>query len=334
MALDVGQLNVMTREQYWPDVVSQVTTSTPFITRLFKRKKMRGSGRSFKWTLLTEKHEGQWYSGYEILGIAPTDPFKEAELDWVDHNLPIALSGDELDKNTGEEAFHDLMAEQMKYCRDSADFAIGKGIMQGRGNDFKEPAGLYNRDTAANSALEPTATGSAFSGTYAGIVRGTDDPGSGDFTNWWQNVGRNEAGLALTLVDMQSNIADCEERGQRPSIIVTSYKGSTAFYNIAQGYQRIPHDEITEIGFSSFQFAGVPIVADKHAYRDSTNNRSYYWYLYEKDLELRFLNGKFMKRTPWFTPKDQDAKVMHMRNKFMFGVRTPRIHCLHFAVAE
>ena len=329
MALDDGQLNLMTREEYWPDVVSQVTTSTPYMTRAFKRKKMSGNGRSFKWTLLTKKHEGQWYVGYEILDIAPTDPFKEAELNWVNHNLPISLSGDELDKNTGKEAFHDLMAEQMKYCRDSADYAIGKGVFQGRGDGFKEPVGIYNRDTAANSSIAETGAG-----TYAGILRGTDDTGAGDFTDWWQNYFLDEGGLALTLADMQKCISTCEERGKRPTVIVTSYRGSDAFYAIAQGYQRIPHDKITEIGFSSFQFAGIPVIADKHAWRDSTNSQSSYWYIYEPDQELRFLNGKFMKRTPWFTPKDQDAKVMHMRNKFMSALRTPRIHAVHFNVAE
>jgi len=329
MALDTGQLNLMTKEQYWPDVVSQVTTDTPFLTRLFKKKKMRGSGRSFKWTLCTEVHDGQWYSGYEVLDVAPTDPFKEAEVDWVDHNIPISISGDELDKNTGKEAFHDLMAEKMKYAVDSAKKALGYAILQGRGSAYKEPDGIYNRATTTNSAIAE-APGS---GTYAGITRGTDDTGSGLYTNWWQNNYDDISG-ALTLKEMQKMISDCEEDGARPSIIVTGHRGIGTYYNQATSSQRVDHDSVSALGFKSFQFAGIPIVADKYCYHDATNSESSYYFIDESDLELRFLNGKFMKRTPWFTPKDQDAKTMHIRNKFIFAVKSPRKHGVMFDVTD
>lgn len=326
MALDTGQLNLMTREQYWPDVVSQVTTDTAFLTRLFKKKKMRGSGRSFKVTMLVEVHDGQWYSGYEVLDVTPTDPFKEAEFDWVDHNIPISISGDELDKNTGKEAFHDLMAEKMKYAVDSARKALGKAVLQGQGSAHKEPDGIYNRTTSANSAIAEN----PLAGTYGGIARATADAGSGDYTNWYANYYDDISG-ALDLTDMQKAISGCEKNGARPTIIVTSHEGIGTFYAQAKGSQRVDHDEISALGFRSFQFAGIPIVADKYAWRDTESS---FWYLYEPDLELRFLNGKFMKRTPWFTPKDQDAKVMHIRNKFIFAVRTPRKHGIMFDVTE
>ena len=326
MALDTGQLNLMTKEQYWPDVVSQVTTDTAFLTRLFKKKKMRGSGRSFKVTMLAEVHDGQWYSGYEILDVAPTDPFKEAEFDWVDHNIPIAISGDELDKNTGKEAFHDLMAEKMAYAVDSAKKAVGKAILLGSGSASKQPDGIYNSGTPANSAIAE-APGA---GTYGGIARGTADAGSGDYTSWYANQYDDISG-ALTLKEMQKMISACEKAGARPTIIVTSHEGIGTFYNQASSSQRVDHDSVSEIGFKSWQFAGIPIVADKYCFRDTESS---YYFLHEPDLELRFLNGKFMKRTPWFTPKDQDAKVMHIRNKYIFAVRTPRKHGVMFDVTE
>jgi hypothetical protein len=329
MALDTGQLNLMTKEQYWPDVVSQVTTDTAFLTRLFKKKKMRGSGRSFKQTMNVLVADGQWFSGYEILDVSQDDPFKEAEWDWVGHNMPVSISEDELDKNTGKEAFHDLMDEKMKYAVDSSKKALGYAIFQGRGSAYKEPDGLYNRQTTANSAISELPT----SGTYGGIVRGTDDGGAGLYTNWWQNGYKDVSG-ALALNDMQKAIQDCEKNGARPSIIVAAHEGMSTYYNQAKGAQRVDSDEISSIGFKSFVFAGIPVVADKYCYRDSSGSECSYYFMDESDLELRFLNGKYMHRTPWFTPKDQAAKVMHIRNKFIFAVRSPRKHWLLHGVTE
>lgn len=317
----------MTHEQYWPNVVKLVTTATPFAARLFKNKEVRGSGVSFKWTVAYKLEDGQWYSGYEILDTTPIDEFREAELDWVNFNVPVSISGDEEDKNSGKEAFHDLMAEKMKLLTGRCTHYIGNAIMKGRGDsgDTKEPYGIY---TAV--AEDPT------SREYAGITAGTDDTGSGDFTNWWQNVYKDGSNAAATLANIRYVVSQCQSRGKSPTVLVTTHQLLDKVWSLAQGYQRFttPDPEMAEIGFRVFTFDGIPIVADTHCYRDSTNSASNLYALHEPDLTFRFIKGKFMHRTPWLVPTNQDAKVMHCRNKFVFAVKNPRIHGVYHSAGE
>jgi len=323
-----NQLNATTDKFYYPSVVSQVTTSTAFLTRLFKRKKMRGDGTDYRWTIAYKLQSGQWYSGYEILDCTPTDDLSEAYLPWVDHTVPLAISGDELDKNSGKEARHDLLAEKMKLLRQSCTYYIGNGIFKGTGAAAKQPVGISNDSTGG--AIAETAS----SGTYAGIVRGTDDVGSGDFTNWWRNQTKDGADAAPTLAGMEAIFRLCQIGTAQTTIIVTSKQGYSKYWSLCQPQQRIPHDDISKIGFRSLTFNGIPIVHDDHCYRDSTNNASNYYFIHEPDLELRFLTDKFMKRTPWFKPKDQDAMICRVINKFMFAVKTPRIHGVYHSCLD
>lgn len=320
---------------WFPTVVSQVEVATAFLARLFKKRKLNGHGTKFRWTIFHQLDEGQWYAGYEILDTTPTDPLAYAEVDWVKHNLPIAISGDELDMNTGKEAVHDLMEEKFKAATASVKHYMGSKIFKGQGAGVKEPLGIADGqyattvdDTTGIVAENPAAR------AYGGKTAGTDDTGAGDITDWWQNVYIDEAGGALDLGLMNKTFSQLEARNSQPTIIVSSFQGLNAYWAKAQPQQRIPHDKITAIGFRSYQFNGIPIVGDTHCLRDSSAEQSNFYFLHEPDLFLVYLNGKYMKRTPWYTPKDQDAKVMHIRNKFAFGAKTPRAHGVYYDVAE
>jgi hypothetical protein len=321
MAL-VDQLNATTNKFYWPSVVSQVVTSTPFLTRLIKRKKTRGDGTKFRWSVVHMLNSGQWYSGYELLDVTPIDQIAEAELDWVNHHIPLSISGDEIDKNQGEERIHDLLAEKMKLAKQAATYYLGSGIWTGT-SATKKPTGIY-------TAVAETPT----SGTYANIVRGTDDTGSGDFTDWWQNQYHDGSNAAPTLADMEIVFNNCERGEYQPTIIVTSRQGYAKYWQIAQPYQRIPHDDVSALGFKSLTFNGIPVVKDDQCYRDSTNSASNFYFLHEPDLELRFITGKFMDRTDWVVPRDQDAMTCSIRNKLVFAVKTPKVHGVYHSCLD
>ena len=317
----------MTHEQYWKTVVKVVTTDTPFAARLWKNSEVRGSGVSFKWTVAYKLEDGQWYSGYEILDTTPIDEFKEAELDWVNFNVPVSISGDEEDKNQGKEAFHDLMEEKMKLLTARVKHFIGNATLQGRGvsGDTKEPYGIY---TAI--AEDPAAR------AYGGLTAGTDDAGSGDFTDWWQNAYKNGSNAAATLANIRYVNSQCQSRGARPTINVTTHELMDKIWSLIEGKQRYttPDPELAKMGFTSFTIDGIPIVADKHCYRDSANSASNLYAIHEPDLTFRFIKGKRMHRTPWLVPTNQDAKVMHCRNKFVFAVKNPRIHAVYHSAGE
>jgi hypothetical protein len=321
----------MTHEKYWPSVVSQVTTSTAFISRLFSNvKDETGSGVAQNWTAAYKLEDGQWYTGYEILDTTPIDEFKEAQLAWVNFNIPCSISGDEEDKNQGKEAFHNLLAEKMKLVTQRATHYMGKAIMQGTGETAKEPLGLSGGSATTGSVAETPTTRE-----YAGLTCGTDDVGSGDFTNWWRNQTVDGGDDPFSLSKLRSAVSKSKKAGGKPSIIVTRIEGSDAMWESVQGLQRYtkPHPEIAAIGFTSLSFDDIPVVHDFHCY-PSTGTSSNFYVLQEDDFILRFIKGKFMHRTPWLVPIDQEAKVMHCRNKLTFGPRTPRLQSVYHSAAD
>ena len=330
MAVHTDQLNSMTHEQYWPDVISQVTTETPFMTRLFKNASKNGSGVSFKWTAAYKMDDGQWYSGYEILDTTPIDEFREAELDWRNFNIPCSISAEELYKNSGKEAFHDLLANKMKLVRDRARYYMGRGVFRGGGAAAKEWHGLYLGANTGVIAELPT------SRAYAGITAGTDDTGSGDFTNWWQNHYIDGSNAALDQGDFTAMFHELASRSAKTSIIVTTFAGMNALEVSMLASQRFvtPHPEIAALGFTSISLKGVPVVGDVHCYEGATSTSSAFYFLDESDLVLRFVKGRFMAKTPWMKPTDQDAQVMHVRNSGVFAVLTPRKHGIIHSVAN
>lgn len=330
MAVHTDQLNSMTHEQYWPDVVSQVTTETPFMTRLFKNASKNGSGVSFKWTAAYKMDDGQWYAGYEILDTTPNDEFREAELDWRNFNIPCSISGEELYKNSGKEAFHDLLANKMKLVRDRARYYVGRGVWQGGGAAAKEWHGFYLGANTGVIAEDPS------SRAYAGITAGTDDAGSGDFTNWWMNDYEDGGNAVLNTADFTEMVHTLNSRGSKPSIWVSNFNGMNALEIQLLSQQRYvtPHPEIAALGFTSISVKGIPAVGDVHCYAGATST-SHAWYcIDESDLVLRFVKGRFMSKTPWMKPNDQDAQVMHVRNSGVFAVLTPRKHGTIHSVAN
>ncbi|GAG16415.1 unnamed protein product, partial [marine sediment metagenome] len=241
MALHTDQLNVMTHEQYWKSVVSQTTTSTAFISRLFKSvKDEQGSGVALNWTAAYKLEDGQWYTGYEILDTTPIDEFKEAQLEWVKFNIPCSISGDEEDKNQGKEGFHNLLSEKMKLVTQRATHYMGKAIMQGTGAAAKEPLGLSGGSATTGSVAETPTTRA-----YAGLTSGTDDVGSGDFTSWWLNQTVDGGDNPFSLTSLRSAVSKVKKAGGRPSIIVTRIEGTDSMWESVQGQARYtkPHPE-------------------------------------------------------------------------------------------
>ena len=335
MAVHTDQLNVMTHEQYWPDVVSQVTTETPFMTRLLKRAQKNGSGVSFKWTVAHKMEDGQWYAGYEILDIAPIDEFLEAELDWRNFNIPLSISAEELYKNSGKEAFHDLLAEKMKLLRDRARYYMGNGVFRGGGAAAKEWHG-FNLGGVAGGVSTGVIAEDPSSRAYASITAGTADAGSGDFTNWWQNHYINGGDAVLDLGDFTAMVNELQSRSAKTSIIVTTFAGMNALEVKLLSQQRyvMPSAEIADLGFVGINVKGIPCVGDVHCYHGGTSTSSPFFFLDESDLCLKFVKGRFMKREPWRSPIDQDAQIMHVRNSGLFAVLTPRKHGQIHSVAN
>ena len=330
MAVHTDQLNAMTHEKYWPEVKSQVTTETPFMTRLFKNATHSGSGVSFKWTAAYKMEDGQWYAGYEILDKTPIDEFRDAELDWRNFTVPCSISGEEEYKNAGPEGFHKLLKNKMKLLVARHRYYLGRGVFQGGGVAAKEWHGLYLGANTGAIAELPT------SRAYAGVTAGTDDTGSGDFTNWWQNYYIDGGNAALDLGDFTKMIHTLNSRGSHVSIIPTTFAGLNALEVKMLTAQRFvtPHPEIAKIGYTSISLKGIPVVGDVHCYAGATSGSSAFYFIDESDLIMEFVKGRFMKKTPWMTNDEQDARVMRTLTSGVFVVPTPRLHGIVHSVLD
>jgi hypothetical protein len=319
MAL-VGHIEATTKKYYDKKVTDCVMFHSPFFMRLFAASKTRGGGTDYVWHPRYARRSIQWYGRFEILDRTPLSHITEAQLDWVRCNANATLDGGDVNENTPSERVLDLLDEEMKSLRDDTIYGLNTAIWTGAAG--QEPTGIT---TAI--ATDPT------SGTYANIVRGTDDVGAGDFLLWWQNGYKDASAAALTTDLMEEAYLKPCIGANKPSLIVTSKDGFRKLYAIATDIQRLPDATLAKLGFESIHWNNCLVVwDDKCPLGSTTGQKARYYFFNEDDLELRFITK--MKRKPWFEPEDQDAMVTDLRNHFVFAVKNPKLHCVLFNVKE
>ena len=114
----------------------------------------------------------QFYTGYEVLDISPSDVFTAAEFPWKQGSVNVSASGLEVEvQNTGPEAVIPLLEKRIENAKRTAANKMSESVYSdGTGTSGKELTGLQ-----AIVADDPT------TGTVGGIDRS-------DSTNvFWRN---------------------------------------------------------------------------------------------------------------------------------------------------
>lgn len=195
----------------------------------------------------------QWYSGYQVLNISPSQVFSAAEFPIRQSAVAVSISGLEELQNSGEEAIIDLLESRIQNAEDT----FMNGLSQG----------IYGDGTVANSVagLRLLVATSPGTGTVGGIDRLTWE--------FWRNRARSaltDGGVVLSaatiLGEMDALWVQLVRGRDLPDLIVADNNTYRFYLQALQAIQRVTSEnaapDMAEAGFSSLKYLQSDVVLD------------------------------------------------------------------------
>jgi hypothetical protein len=254
------------------------------------------TGRTIVQELEYSEGRFQWYSGYDILDVSPSDVFTAAEYNWAQGAGVVAANGLEIDvQNTGREAIIDLLESRIKNAQRTVKNQITVGCYaDGTGFGGKIIGGLQ-----LLVADNPT------TGTVGGINRAT--------YSFWRNQffrATTDGGAAASATNIQGYMDElalrCTRGADKPNCIVADKAFYKFYWASLQAIQRIVDETRTgKLGFKALDFAGMPVY-----YEDSVGIPANHMYMLNTDyLFLRYAPRRNFMPLPQERAYNQDALV-------------------------
>ena len=191
----------------------------------------------------------QYYSGYEILDVSPSDIISAAEFNWKQAAVNVTASGLETRiQNAGPEQVINLLESRIKNAEKTMANQISVGVYSdGTGSGGKQIGGLQ-------SIVADTGTG-----TVGGINSAT-------FT-FWKNQTSGDAGTidssaALLDTEMKNMWLECTRGTDGTDLIVSDQTLYKVFWDNLTDRQRITDSDKGIQGFHSLQFVTAQVVMD------------------------------------------------------------------------
>ncbi len=246
---------------------------------------------------------GGWFTGYEILPVAPADVISAAEFSWKQYAVSVVISGAEQRMNSGREGLIKLVSARVKVAESTMANDMAAGLWSdGTGSGGKQLTGL-----GAAVPEDPT------TGTYGGIDRAT--------WTFWQPYHAHTGGVAAsgTIQGFMNTAWVNLVRGtDHPDIILADNYAFSAYLASLQTIQRFTDPELAKLGFTTIKYMNADVVLDggvggyATAQRMVFLNTDYIFLRSHSDANFVPLNPE--TRVPW--NQDASGKILGWMGNF------------------
>lgn len=282
------------------ELADNVSKGNPLLVKLKEKGAWKAAtGRTIVQELEYAESAFQWFSGYELLNITPSDVLSAAEFNWKQGAAPLSISGMEQHvQNTGKEALINLLDSRIKVAMKTLKNNVTIGMYSdGTGTSGKQIGGLQL--LVANT---PT------SGTVGGINRV-------NYTFWRNQTfdATTDGSAATTAANIQSYMNEvflrCTRGDDKPDMILAARSKYKLFWASMQAIQRVTNDGNSKAvaGFTSLAFANnVPVY-----YEDSSGIQADCMYFLNTDyIFLRYAPDRLFEAQEAVRPVNQDAETV------------------------
>lgn len=270
-------------------LADNVTKNNALLDRLNKKGKIKPISGGSKILEELEYGEGDmvWYSGYDTITYTPKQLFTSAEYAMKLCAVPVAISGEDMLKNSGKEQMIDLFQKRIENAEKTMANQMSKALYgNGSENSGKSIGGLQLLVADDSST-----------GTVGNINRAT---GGNEF---WRNQAKTSAAVltADTIrAEMDALYLKCSRGTDKPDLIVADDTMYSLFEQSLTPLQRFSDPKMAEAGFTTLKYKGADVIFDggqggncpeKHMYFLNTN------YLYlrpHKDRNMKVIGGERM----------------------------------------
>ncbi len=278
---DVFTLSLESRTK---DLADNVSSNNALLKRLKDKKKIRSITGGSK--ILEELEYGAgdavWYSGYDTITYNPKQLFTAAEYQLKLCAVPVAVSGEELLKNSGPEQMLNLFEKRIDNAVKTIRNQMGASIYSdGTGSNGKEIGGL-----GLLVADAPT------TGTVGGIDRSVAG------NEFWRNKSTTTALTTENICSEMNKMYMSLTRGtDKPDLIVADDALFALYEQTLIPLQRYSDPKLADTGFASLKFKGCDVIFDGGQSGHCPANHMYFLntdYLYlrpHKDRDMKVIEG-------------------------------------------
>ena len=270
-------------------LADNMTNNNALLRRLKSKGKIRPISGGSKIVEELEYGEGDltWYSGYDTISYTPKQLFTAAEYSLKLCAVPVAISGEDLLKNSGKERIVDLFEKRVENAIKTIGNKMSAAIYSdGTGSSGKEIGGL-----ALLVADTPT------TGTVGGINRAT----SGN--EFWRNKSTQMTEALSTdniHAAMDKMYMSLCRGTDKPDLIICNNDIYGIYEATLLPQQRYSDNKLADAGFTSIKFKGADLICDGGQNGHCPNDKIYFLntdYLYlrpHKDRDMKVIGGERM----------------------------------------
>ena len=270
-------------------LADNMTNNNALLRRLKSKGKIRPISGGSKIVEELEYGEGDltWYSGYDTIEYTPKQLFTAAEYSLKLCAVPVAISGEDLLKNSGKERIVDLFEKRVENAIKTIGNKMSAAIYSdGTGSSGKEIGGL-----ALLVADTPT------TGTVGGINRAT----SGN--EFWRNKSTQMTEALSTdniHAAMDKMYMSLCRGTDKPDLIICNNDIYGIYESTLLPQQRYSDNKLADAGFTSIKFKGADLICDGGQNGHCPNDKMYFLntdYLYlrpHKDRDMKVIGGERM----------------------------------------
>lgn len=274
-----------TLETRTAQMADNMSKNNALLRKLQEKNKVRPISGGSKILEELEYGEGDvvWYSGYDTITYTPKQLFTAAEYAIKLAAVPVAISGEDLLKNSGPAQVIDLLEKRIN----NAEKTMANQLAYA----------MYGDGTASNGksigGLQLLVADDPTTGTVGNINRAT----SGN--EFWRNQSSSVTNVSKSniLEKMNALYLACTRGSDKPDLIVADNTFYTAFEAALQDGQRFLNPGLAESGFSSLRFKGADVVFDGGQNGYCPENHMYFLntdYIYlrpHKDRNMKVIDG-------------------------------------------
>lgn len=244
------------------------------------------------------------YRGYDTLDVSPTDELTKAVYQWKLVAGTVSISGEEENKNAGEQAIFQLLRAKIDVLERSMRQKLNEMFLQSyslaTSKDFLPVGVLVHHNPGSNT------------------VGGISESGN----TWWQNKTKyNSSGTPTITDDWRTFFYDVSQGIEKPDLILTNQADYELYEKENAGKLFLTDTAMMDVGFENFKYKGATVMWDPMM--DDSTIRPFTDATYGDDVNATyFLNTQYLSvtihrrrnfvLTPFRQPVDQDARVAQL----------------------
>lgn len=275
----------MTLESRTAQMADNMSKNNALLRKLQEKNNVRPILGGSKILEELEYGEGDvvWYSGYDTINYSPKQLFTAAEYAIKLAAVPVAISGEDLLKNSSHAQVMDLLVKRIN----NAEKSMANQLAYAMYGDGTASSGKSIGGLRLLVADDPT------TGTVGNINRAT----SGN--EFWRNqsLSVNSVSKSNILEKMNNLYMACSRGHDKPDLIVADNTFYSVFEAALQDGQRFLNPNLADSGFTNLRFKGADVVFDGGQGGYCPENHMYFLntdYLFlrpHKDRNMKVIDG-------------------------------------------